>query len=135
MHHFVKTEREHLRRSLNNKTGRHVFDNRQDADFTGCPRPLVCCDSKRDLKRWRMCAWGGSPGLQTALSLDNQTILWAYRRIWGKTPMWVNHSDYDFPIAKAELFLIAFHVCGYDRDRGGPPMKQVIREIPAGPCF
>ena len=135
MHHFVKTEREHLRRSLSKKTGRHVFDNREDADFTGCPRPLICSDDRRWLSRWRMCAWGGSPGLQTALSLDNQTLLWAYRHIWGKTPMWLKHSDLDFPIAHGELLLIAYHVCGYDRDRGGPKVKQVIREVEDGHWF
>ena len=38
------------------------------------------------MKDWRQLDWAGAPGLQIALSLDNETLLWAYRRIWGKTP-------------------------------------------------
>ena len=135
MHHFVKTEREHLRRSLQKTTGRHTLHQRTDADFTGCPRPLVDGRDTRWLKDWRRCKWGGSPSLQTALSLDNETLLWAYRRIWGKTPMWLMPKNKDFPILREELHLIAFHVCGYCREEGGPKMKQVIREVEDGAFF
>lgn len=132
---YAPTPKQHLERSLRRADAIHCTHQRDKADFTGCPRPPVHDTDERQLTVWRTLDWAGSPALQTALSLDNETILWAYRRIWGKTPMWVCRKTGDFHISRTQLRLIAFHACGYRRAGGGPPMKQVVMEVPDGPYF
>ena len=132
---YSKNLLQHLERSFTKRDAVHTFHQRDQSDFTGCPRPPVYDTDQRRLKDWRQIDWAGTPARQIALSLDNETLIWAYRRIWGKTPMWIIHETGDFPISGTELALIAFHVCGYRRAAGGPPMKQVVMEVPDGPFF
>lgn len=132
---YANTPAEHLERSLSRADAIHTFHQRDNADFTGCPRPPVHDTATRYLSEWRQLDWAGTRARQLALSLDNETLVWAYRRIWGKTPMWLNSRTGDFPISSTELQLIAVHVCGYRRASGGRPMKQVVMEVPDGPFF
>jgi len=131
---YANSRQKHLERSFRRRDAVHALHQRENADFTDCPRPPVHCTDCRFLKDWRQVDWAGSPGLQIALSLDNETLLWAYRRIWGRTPIAVL-KDKDFYVSRPELLLIAFHACGYQRQRGGPRMKQVLMEIPDGAFF
>lgn len=130
---YAKTRKQHLERSFRQRDAIHASHQRDNADFTGCPRLPVHDINEYYLSTWRKTDWRGTPGRQIALSLDNETLLWAYRRIWGTTPTFIDRETGDFPISATELYLIAYHVYGYRREEGGPPMKQVVMEVFEGP--
>ena len=110
------------------------------ADFSDCPRPPVMDEDVRMLSKWRTCPWG-CPARRLALSLSNNDILYAYRRIWGRSPMpflpgnsmqpivqeW---HGYDYAISGTELELIAHHLCGW-RYSGStkPHVKRIVCEV------
>jgi len=110
------------------------------ADFTGCPRPPVLDEDVRMLSEWRSRRWAHK-NYTLALSLSNNDILYAYRRIWGRDPLRFLPGDplaplvqewhgYDYAISGTELELISYHLCGWRL--GGqkePPVKRIVCEI------
>ena len=112
----------------------------QTADFSDCPRPPVMDEDVRMLSQWRRCPWA-CPARRLALSLSNNDILFAYRRIWGRSPMqtlpgnslmpllkeW--HGN-DYAISGTELELIAHHLCGWRRSgESKPAVKRIVCEV------
>ena len=112
----------------------------QTADFSDCPRPPVMDDDVRMLSQWRRCNWG-CPGRRLALSLSNNDILFAYRRIWGRSPMRTLPGNslmplveewhgYDYAISGTELELIAHHLCGWRLSgETKPAVKRIVCEV------
>ena len=129
-----------LERSFAKRPAIHSTDVWANADFTGCPRPPLMQGHVSWLESWRVIDWAGSPGLQSILSIDNETLLATYRRIWGKTPTHrvvrnrVGRTVRDFLVCQGELQLMAFHLLGYKREKGAP-VDRLIAEKPKGAWF
>jgi hypothetical protein len=137
-HQRFSPDLEALERSFRGRPAVNVETFYDEHNFEGCPRLPVHDTDIRLLSKWRECKWGGSPSLQAALGTHNELLIAGYRRIWGRSPMWIQQRENemgeqvpDWPISRTELLVIAHHLYGYPE----PRMKKQIFETPDGPNF
>ena len=110
-----------LERNFRVRDADHPLDLVDRAEFPETFLRPVHCNDFRYLSVWRKCSWLGAPTLRAVLSCRDEDLLCAYRRIWGKSPMWtverknaLGDITPDLRLSRGELFVIAFYLLGIE---------------------